>query len=92
MSEGRFDFLKDLVVTVPDVQGEEDLAETPTPTPRSSASNQQFVYPTTSGSSAQRHSFSGTTASSALGAPPQELEEIKQEQHVEQNPPIAGIK
>lgn len=62
MAEQRFDFLKDLVSTVPDVQGEEDLLETPTP--RSSASNQAFVYPNPGGPKVS------TPPSSALGAAP----------------------
>jgi len=43
LAEHRFDFLKELVATVPDVQGDEESAETPTP--RSSGSNTPFVYP-----------------------------------------------
>jgi hypothetical protein len=91
MSENRFDFLKDLVATVQDVQGEEDLAETPTPC--SSASNQQFVYPPVLGSS----SSSGvrSTPSFALGAPPPQESESEQENNEEdqQYPPqqIAGM-
>jgi hypothetical protein len=90
MSENRFDFLKDLVATVQDVQGEEDLAETPTPC--SSASNQQFVYPPVLGSSS-----SGVrgTPSFALGAPPPQESESEQENNEEdqQYPPqqIAGM-
>lgn len=41
LAEHRFDFLKELVSTIPDVQGEEESAETP----RSSSSNSPFVFP-----------------------------------------------
>jgi hypothetical protein len=68
LGEQRFDFLKDLVATVPDVQGEEDFAETPTPTPTpssaavaGSSSTSAFVYPTPQPS---------VGASAALGAAP----------------------
>lgn len=41
MSEQRFDFLKDVVQAVPDVQGDEEIAETP----RSAVSDGAFVFP-----------------------------------------------
>jgi len=64
MAESRFDFLKDLVSSVPDVQGEEDLAETPTP--RSVTSNQGFVYPSVAATAApSSHRNSGTTTAAA---------------------------
>lgn len=48
MAEQRFDFLKDLVATVPDVQGEEEnLAETP----RVSSSHNPFTFPASASSS-----------------------------------------
>lgn len=76
-SESRFDFLKDLVATVPDVQGEEDLAETPNPR-SSSVSNSAFVYPTmpVPGTSSRN---SGPLPSSALGAPDEAVEEEEED-------------
>ncbi len=97
MSESRFDFLKDLVATVPDVQGEEDLADTPTP--RSSSSNQAFQFPNPSvpGTSSSSHR---NPASSALGAPPSQEEDEDQESEDDEDdddeqesepPKIAGM-
>lgn len=70
MAEKRFDFLKDLVATVPDVQGDEDLVETP----RSSASNTAFVFPSTS-----------AAASSAV-RDPEEVSYAPEQPHYDDDP------
>jgi len=71
MAESRFDFLKDLVSAVPDVQGEEDLAETPTP--RSVTSNQGFVYPTAATASPSSRNSPSAAATGSSSEQQQQL-------------------
>ncbi|ODN00376.1 Dr1-associated corepressor [Orchesella cincta] len=62
MAEQRFDFLKDVVSAIPDVQGDEDAE-----TPRSTISNTAFVFPPSSSSTSS--SSAPQTPSSATPTP-----------------------
>jgi len=67
MAEQRFDFLKDVVSSIPDVQGDEDAAETPTP--RSAVSNSSFVFPASSTATSTASSSSAPQLPTSSGAP-----------------------
>lgn len=63
MAEQRFDFLKDVVSAIPDVQGDEDAE-----TPRSTVSNTAFVFPTSTATSSS--STSSSAPQTPTSAPP----------------------